>query len=141
MADGFKFKIDGVEGLERELKSMGKDAPKVIRAGMRAGALVVKKRAQGNLTGHRDTGNLSDSLKISTRIDRRTRSVIATVRNTRDTFYGQFLEFGTIKQSPVRWLTRAIRKQPKQTFKGVADRMRKRLKNIKAKRRAGVVRL
>lgn len=131
--DGVKFTIEGFEGLQRELKAVGNDAPKVIRAGMRAGATVVKKRAQSNLSGHRDTGKLADTLKISTRINRANRSVVSTVRNTRDTFYGMFLEFGTVKQSPVRWLSRAVRERPRETYKGVADRMRVRLRKIKAK--------
>lgn len=135
MADGFKIKLEGFDELERELKQLGDDAPKVLRAGIRAGAVVVRKAAQKNLEPHRRTGDLADSLKVSARIDRRKQAVTATVRNTRDTFYGSFLEFGTVHNiSPVRWLTRALRDNAQQALNEVAERMRKRIKAVRAKR-------
>lgn len=134
MADGFEINLQGFDELERELKQLGDDAPKVLRAGIRAGAVIVRKAAQKNLEPHRDTGDLADSLKVSARIDRRKRAVTATVRNTRDTFYGSFLEFGTVHISPVRWLTRALRDNSQQALDAVAERMRRRIKAVKAKR-------
>lgn len=133
MAKG-AFRIQGFEGLQRELREAGQDAPKVIRAGMRAAAVEVRKKAKANLAGHRDTGELADSLKVSTRLKRATKSVTATVRNTRRTYYGMFLEFGTIKQHPVRWLTRALRDNGPEAYEAAAKRIRARLLKIKIKR-------
>ena len=132
MADGLKFKLEGFEELEKDLKRLGRDAEKVLRAGIRAGAVRVKKEAQQNLAGHRRTGELSASLRVSARLNRAKRSVTATVRNTRDTFYGLFLEFGTIRQSGIKWLTRALRDSAQDVFnKDVAGRMRKRIAKMR----------
>lgn len=129
------LKLEGFEDLEKELRKLGDDAEKVLRAGTRAGVARVKKEAQANLEPHVDTGELSRSLKVNTRINRARRSVTATVRNTRETFYGIFLEFGTFKQSPVRWLTRALRDNADDIFRDTANRMRQRIAKIKAKKR------
>lgn len=134
MTDGFRIKLDGFDEIERELKKLGNDAPKVLRSGMRAGAVVVKKAAQQNLAPHRNTGELADSLKVSTRVDRRTRSIVARVRNTRDTFYGMFLEFGTIHINGVHWLKRALQSNQNRAFDAARLKMAQRIKKIKAKR-------
>lgn len=128
-----EFKIRGLEGMERELKSLGRDAEKVLRSGIRAGASEIRKEARRNLSSHRRTGDLAKSIKVSARVNRSRRSVSATIRNTRDTFYGMFLEFGTIRQSPTRWLSRAIRSKGPDAFDKAADKMRDRIRKIRAK--------
>lgn len=130
-----EFRLEGFDELEAELKGLGRDAEKVLRAGVRAGAVRLRKAAQANLEPHRDSGQLSESLKVSTRINRSKRSVVAKVRNTNETFYGMFLEFGTIHQQPHKWFTRAFRDNHREILNvDVAGRMRKRIAAIKVKR-------
>lgn len=132
MADKFNIRLEGFEELERDLKKLEKDvAEKIVRAGARAGATRIRKAAQINLAPHRDTGLLSDSLKVNSRLDRARKSAVGTVRNTRDAFYGMFLEFGTINQPPIRWLTRAARDSADEVFRDVAARMRKRIAKMR----------
>ena len=99
-----------------------------IREGMRAGALHIRELARANLVGHVDTGALWDSLRVTSYVGRggQARAVLNTSGKTylydgrrarrKDgsmgffktvPFYGNFLEFGTVKMQGIHWMQRA----------------------------------
>lgn len=141
MADGLRFKLEGFDELERELKKLGRDAEKVLRVGMAAGGRAVRDQARANLVPHKRSGALSKGLRVNSRIDRIRRSVRVTVRTSADQFYGLFLEFGATGVGRGRtgtvpaeaWLRRAVRQVGPQVYnKYAAERMRKRIAKIRA---------
>lgn len=163
MTDGVGFKLEGFDELERELKLLGADAEKVLRSGLQAGGSAVRKQARSNLAPHRRTGDLAKGLKVNSRIDRFRRSIRVTIRTGKNEFYGLFLEFGATGVgrgnyqtgrsgrrstrsddvtpgsggtiAPIAWFRRAFRKVGPDAYnKYAADKMRQRIKKIRAKR-------
>lgn len=99
MAEGYEFRMEGLEGLERRMRLLpGRLERKVIRRATRLGANTVRTAVRRRAP-HGPTGRLRRS--IVTRYSRRRSqragkgAVVYTVRNLRDVFYAFFLEMGT----------------------------------------------
>lgn len=101
-----------VTGLKETIDAMKKVPDKIAknatRRAVRAGLIPIRDLARTNLLAHIKTGALSRSLRISTRYDRATGNVTGKLSHSRDTYYGRFLEFGTRRQRPARWLGAAF---------------------------------
>lgn len=135
MADGLQLRIEGADELNKALKSLEKDvATKIARSAVRQGANVIKRDAQANLQPYTDTGNLQASLRVRTKVNRAKKSITASITNTRSTFYGQFLEFGTIHITAKHWLRNALRDGGQQALNRMGDVIRKRVEKTKSRR-------
>lgn len=101
-----------VTGLKETMEAMKKVPDKIARnatrRAVRAGLIPVRDLARVNLLPHKQTGALARSMRISTRYDRARLLVTAKLSHSRETYYGKFLEFGTTRQAPQRWLGRAF---------------------------------
>lgn len=136
MPDGMKLTIEGADELNRALKSLEKDvATKIGRSAVRLGANVIKKEAEANLDPFVDTGELQRSIRVRTKVDRRKKSITASVTNSRQTFYGMFLEFGTVHITAHHWLRNAIRDSGQRALDRMGETIRKRVAKTKAKKR------
>lgn len=97
-----------VKGLRETIEAMKKVPDKVARnatrRAVRAGLIPIRDMARVNLLPHTKTGALSRSLRISTRYERGSQVVSAKLSHSKETYYGRYLEFGTKKQKPTRWL-------------------------------------
>lgn len=99
---GLRETIDRIKKLEQKL--ITKDTRKAVREGL----VPIHREARSNLVPHILTGELYDSVRISTRYRAGDTTVKGSVSHASATFYGKFLEFGTRRQTGVRWMGRAF---------------------------------
>lgn len=145
MASKITVKVEGLADLERRMQSLSEDmANKIARAATAAGAAVIKKAAIQKVP--RDTGNLAKNI-IAKRLPKSetelTSEHIVTVRKgrrtakqkaagLRDGYYGQFVEFGTVKMSPRPFLRPAFDNNKTQAVEAIKSRIEARLKKAGA---------
>lgn len=112
MTRGVTLEMRGNRELEHALRQLpAKTAVNLMRSAARAALVPARKAARQNLSAFRMRSGLlhrPQALKLSTRVDRSSKSVVATLRNSKNTFYGMFLEFGTRHIPGARWMTRAV---------------------------------
>ena len=93
--------IKGLGELIKNLNSLpDKLEKKVIRAAARKGANIIRDKARQNV--QKDTGNLQKSIitsgvKITGKIAFRVSLKQRKTKNSKDPYYGRFVEFGTSK--------------------------------------------
>ena len=94
-------KIKGLEQLQQALDDLPtKMEANILRAALRAGAVVIQQAAQSNVPTR--TGRLRDTIRASAGIDKRVGRVTARVRaggrktkRSEGAFYAHMVEFGT----------------------------------------------
>lgn len=93
--------IKGLGELIKNLNSLpDKLEKKVIRAAVRKGANIIRDKARQNV--QKDTGNLQKSIitsgvKVTGKIAFRVSLKQRKTKNSKDPYYGRFVEFGTSK--------------------------------------------
>jgi len=120
MVDSVRIKVDGLQALGAKLREMGVDmTERIARGATGAAANVVKKSAQRKVP--KLTGNLEKNI-ITKRLGKSettaTSEHIVTIRRRRtkgqlkdgtaSAYYGQFVEFGTVKMTPRPFLRPAF---------------------------------
>lgn len=120
MVDAVRIKVDGLQALGAKLRDMGEEmSTKIARGATGAAAGVVKKSAQAKAP--KRTGNLAKNI-ITKRLGKSQSSLtsehIVTVRRKRtkgqkasgeeSAYYGQFVEFGSIHNTPKPFLRPAF---------------------------------
>lgn len=145
MADTFTVKVEGLADLEKRLQTLSLDMQnKIARAATAAGATVIKKAAI--LKAPRDTGNLAKNIiakRLPTGEAEYTSEHIVTVRKgkrtakqkatgVRDAFYGQFVEYGTVKMAARPFLRPAFDSTKTQAVGAMKSRIEARLKKAGA---------
>lgn len=94
-----EVRINGLDALNRALDELpAKLQANILRGAMRAGAKVVERAVKDAAPVR--TGKLRDSVRTSSRLDRRTGQVVATVKaggsgGKRAAYYAHMVEFGT----------------------------------------------
>lgn len=103
--------IEGGRQLDRALRRLPvRLARRHLREAARKGLAPIRTAAREHLrSDYREpTGRLRRSLKIRVVFVRGRGQVLAQLHNSRDTYYGRFLEFGTRYIPGSRWMTRAV---------------------------------
>lgn len=134
MVEIIKTEIQGARELDKLLgqlpKKMGFTA---LRGAVRAGAKIIMEDAKARVSV--DTGDLRDSIRIQ-KVRARGTSVTFVVGAEKKEFYGQFIEFGTSKQSARPWLRPAFDTRVKEALDKIGDELGKRVERT-AKKLAG----
>lgn len=126
-----EIKVDGLNDAIKALEKLGPEtAIREARGLARFGGNIIRKRARQNLEPHTKTGRLSRGLQVAVRFVRFKGVVKGTIRTTRDSFYGMFLELGTERIAGVRWLTRAANASTATMASRLARQLEKRLNTI-----------
>lgn len=90
-----EYGISGLTELQQLLDSLPANIEKkLMRGALRAGVKVIMNDAKGNLAGHHETGQLQDSLRISTKA-RRGRVTAVLKAGNQNAYYAHMVEFGT----------------------------------------------
>lgn len=120
MVDAVRFKVEGLKALGAKLNDMGEEmTTKIARGATAAAAGVVKKSAQAKAP--KRTGNLAKNI-ITKRLGKSqtalTSEHIVTIRRkrtkkqkeagTESAYYGMFVEFGSIHNTPNPFLRPAF---------------------------------
>lgn len=88
--------INGLDDLQKLLEQLPVDVErKVLRGALRAGQKIVLDRAKAAI--HCVSGDLSDSLRISTRKGRNGQVIARVIAGNKTAFYAHMVEFGTAK--------------------------------------------
>jgi HK97 gp10 family phage protein len=143
VAETIEFKVQGLEDLQRRLKSLSDDMQRNIsRAASNAAAQTVKKaaiaRAPLGTEPHKvgsvvvAPGNLKRNIivkRIPPRETKLTSEHVVTVRRKKgqDAFYARFLEFGTVKMPAQPFLRPALLTEKESAVDAMAERLRIRL--------------
>lgn len=132
-------KMEGLAELQRAMDELAEDMRgKVARAGLRAGAEVIRKLAEAKAP--KGTGNLKQNI-VARRVrkpDRAMEQAIVTVRRGKvtakqkergidDAFYAYYVEHGTVKMGAKPFLRPAFEQGKEGAAEAIADRLRKRI--------------
>ena len=128
----FDADFKGFDKIDRALSELPIEyQKKEMRSALRVGGNLVRARARDNLAEHRRTGELAGSMLVRLRRDGDgTKAIVAT---SRDSFYGRFLEWGTIHIAPVAWFRRAADTAAAELPEKMARHLGRRLKTLARK--------
>lgn len=137
MADAVAMKIEGLKELEDKLRAMGPDIAKnALRAGVRAGAVVVKDDAIPRAA--QDTGRLQRAIyikQIRERSGPAQQTFFVGVRSGKkyrgrdaDAYYWRFVEFGTARMAARPFLRPAFEAKKMSAVEAIANRIAARIK-------------
>lgn len=125
MADGFRFRIEGVQQMNRALKEMGpfvatkvgasanRRAAKLVEEAVReaaprgTGPTSKVRRLKSGVSRRYDYGRLYENIKLRQQRARKQHHIVHAV-TTGNAFWGRFLEFGTKFIVANRWMSRAV---------------------------------
>mgnify|MGYP000095970482 CR=1 FL=1 len=89
-------KINGLDDLQKLLEQLPVDVErKILRGALRAGQKVVLEQAKASI--HNVSGELTDSLRISTRKGKNGKISARVIAGNKTAFYAHMVEFGTAK--------------------------------------------
>lgn len=125
MSDGFDFKLEGFDELDKALAKLDNRVQKRISLkALRAGAKIIAKQAKDNVPVN--TGNLRKS--IGTFAAKRKaffKEVLIGTRSGKkrknDGFYGRFVELGTSKKRPQPFLRPAVKDKSGEAIKKLGE--------------------
>ena len=126
--------IKGLEGLIKTLNSLpDKLENKIIRAAVRKGANVVRDKARQNVP--KDTGNLQKSIitsgaKVSGKIAFRVSLKQRKTKNSKDPYYGRFVEFGTSKMPAKPFMRPALDESENEVLDVVVNDIKSKLSEV-----------
>ncbi|MDP9991967.1 HK97 gp10 family phage protein [Variovorax boronicumulans] len=146
MAKSVTVKVEGLRELGERMKSLSEDVNnRIARAATAAGAVVIRNAAQAKVPV--DTGNLKKNIIVK-RLPKGesaglTSEHIVTVRKgkltkkqkstgLKDAYYGQFIEFGTVKAPARPFLRPAFDQNKEKAVDAIKSRIDARLKKAGA---------
>lgn len=126
--------IKGLEDLIKNLNALpAKLEKKVIRAAVRKGANIVRDKARQNVP--KDTGNLQKSIitsgaKVSGKIAFRVSLKQRKTKNSKEPYYGRFIEFGTSKMPAKPFMRPALDESEWEVFDTVVSDIKSNLDKV-----------
>jgi HK97 gp10 family phage protein len=120
------MKISGFDEMTRRLHQLGNRASRVENNALRAGAEELQETMSRNAPGPSDKQrrvHLKDNIQMG-RVKQKEGAKVIEVGPGRESFYAQFLEFGTSKMSPKPFVEPSVVESRNRVLRAMAEKLR-----------------
>jgi HK97 gp10 family phage protein len=121
-----EMEFSGLDEMILKLQQLGTKAARVENSALRAGAEELKETMSRNAPGPSEKPrqvHLKDHIQMS-RVKQKEGSKAIEVGPGKESFYAQFLEFGTSKMSPKSFVQPSITESKDRVLKAMAEKLR-----------------